>query len=130
VPTDGEDGEDFMSNLDEWMEERFADLRGGSSQYPSPSPSSPRPAANGSSTIVPFAPPPATLTRAARRLERRIARQKARALREAAKVAVDYRPVMSTIIDDYLFRCPSWRFASGVAARRKERERERREVRY
>jgi hypothetical protein len=36
---------------------------------------------------------------------------------------------MSTIIDDYLFRCPSWRFASGVAMRRKEKERNRREVR-
>ena len=59
-----------------------------------------------------------TLTRAERsdlkaleRESRRIARQKARALKEAAKVVVDYRPVMSRIIDDYLFRCPGWHYA-------------------
>ncbi len=49
------------------------------------------------------------------REEKRIARAKARALKEAAKVAVDYRPVMSAIINDYLFRCPSWHFAEQLS---------------
>ncbi len=40
------------------------------------------------------------------REERRLAKRKLRALKEAAKVNVDYRPVMSAIINDYLFRCP------------------------
>jgi len=43
--------------------------------------------------------------------EKRNARIKAKSLKEAAKVVVDYRPVMSSIINDYLFRCPSWSFA-------------------
>jgi carboxylesterase type B len=38
-------------------------------------------------------------------------RARARALKEAAKVVIDYRPVMSRIINDYLFRCPSWHYA-------------------
>ena len=58
------------------------------------------------------------------RAQRRLARQKARALREAAKVVVDYRPVMSRIIDDYLFRCPSWHFANRVSQNRAHREKE------
>eukprot|EP00592_Proboscia_alata_P014665 CAMPEP_0194400332 /NCGR_PEP_ID=MMETSP0174-20130528/127152_1 /TAXON_ID=216777 /ORGANISM="Proboscia alata, Strain PI-D3" /LENGTH=1298 /DNA_ID=CAMNT_0039196831 /DNA_START=207 /DNA_END=4102 /DNA_ORIENTATION=- len=53
--------------------------------------------------------------RAADRLEQNILRRKRRkknaALKKAAHVVVDYRPVMSKIIDDYLFRCPSWRLA-------------------
>ena len=40
------------------------------------------------------------------REEKRLAHRKLRALKEAAKVNVDYRPVMSAIINDYLFRCP------------------------
>ncbi len=40
------------------------------------------------------------------REEKRIAKRKMKALKEAAKVNVDYRPVMSAIINDYLFRCP------------------------
>lgn len=40
------------------------------------------------------------------REEKLIAKRKMRALKEAAKVNVDYRPVMSAIINDYLFRCP------------------------
>ena len=59
------------------------------------------------------------ILRQKRRLERNLAKQKARALKEAAKVAVDYRPVMSTIIDDYLFRCPSWRLASQLTEQRR-----------
>jgi carboxylesterase type B len=47
--------------------------------------------------------------------ERRKVRAKEKALREAAKVVVDYRPVMSRIIDDYLFRCPAWHFAHKVS---------------
>lgn len=53
-----------------------------------------------------------------RRLERRRNRAKERALKEAAKVVVDYRPVMSRIIDDYLFRCPSWHFAHSLSRNR------------
>ena len=119
---------DFFNDLDDWMEERFDDLnclyvRGGASVGCDPTEGAlvaqeEQEQATNSST---------PLTRAARRLERKIARQKARALREAAKVAVDYRPVMSTIIDDYLFRCPSWRFASGVTNMRREEEGRRRE---
>ena len=52
------------------------------------------------------------------REERKVARKKARALKEAAKVVVDYRPVMSRIIDDYLFRCPSWHYAHLVSLNR------------
>jgi carboxylesterase type B len=55
--------------------------------------------------------------------ERRQARAKARALREAAKVVVDYRPVMSRIIDDYLFRCPAWHLAQSLSRDRVERGR-------
>ena len=36
----------------------------------------------------------------------------------SSQVAVDYRPVMSTIIDDYLFRCPSWKLASQLTEQR------------
>lgn len=43
--------------------------------------------------------------------KRRKERIRSKLLKEAAKVAVDYRPVMSQIIDDYLFRCPSLHFA-------------------
>ncbi len=46
----------------------------------------------------------------ARREAKRIAKIKQRALKEAAKVVVDYRPVMSAIINDYLFRCKSLLF--------------------
>jgi hypothetical protein len=34
---------------------------------------------------------------------------------------VDYRPVMSRIIDDYLFRCPSWHYAHLVSLDRERR---------
>ena len=40
------------------------------------------------------------------RQEKILAKKKMKALKEAAKVNVDYRPVMSAIINDYLFRCP------------------------
>lgn len=59
--------------------------------------------------------------RAQQRLEKRIARRKAKALKEAAKVVVDYRPVMSRIIDDYLFRCPGWHFAQLLSEQRERR---------
>jgi hypothetical protein len=42
------------------------------------------------------------------RAEKMIAKRKLKALKEAAKVNVDYRPVMSAIINDYLFRCPRY----------------------
>ncbi len=62
---------------------------------------------------------------ARKREEKRIIGVKQRALKEAAKVVVDYRPVMSAIISDYLFRCPSWHFAqllSGARSRKGEDE--------
>jgi carboxylesterase type B len=52
-----------------------------------------------------------------RRLQKK-ERQKQRALKEAAKVAIDYRPVMSRIINDYLFRCPSWHYAHLISKNR------------
>jgi carboxylesterase type B len=55
------------------------------------------------------------------REERKAAKKRARALKEAAKVVVDYRPVMSRIIDDYLFRCPSWHYAHLVSLDRERR---------
>lgn len=55
------------------------------------------------------------------REERKKIRAKERALKEAAKVVVDYRPVMSRIIDDYLFRCPAWHFAHKLSRSRLER---------
>ena len=51
----------------------------------------------------------------------RIIRMKQNALKEAAKVVVDYRPVMSAIINDYLFRCPSWHFAQLLTRNRSRR---------
>ena len=45
-----------------------------------------------------------------------------RALKEATKVVVDYRPVMSRIINDYLFRCPSWQFAHVLSRNRVRKE--------
>lgn len=53
-----------------------------------------------------------------RRRARENERKRERALKEAAKIVVDYRPVMSRIIDDYLFRCPSWHFAHKVSQNR------------
>lgn len=58
------------------------------------------------------------LAREARIKER--ARQ--RALKEAAKVVIDYRPVMSRIINDYLFRCPSWHFAHLLSRNRVQKQ--------
>ena len=52
------------------------------------------------------------------REERRKERMRAKALKEAAKVVVDYRPVMSRIITDYLFRCPSWHYAHSLSENR------------
>jgi hypothetical protein len=43
---------------------------------------------------------------------------KERALKEAAKISLDYRPVMSRIITDYLFRCPSWMYAHQLSLQR------------
>lgn len=43
---------------------------------------------------------------------------KEKALKGAAKVSVDYRPVMSRIINDYLFRCPSWHYAHLLSLQR------------
>jgi Carboxylesterase family len=59
--------------------------------------------------------------RAKLRAERKRLRAKERALKEAAKVVVDYRPVMSRIIDDYLFRCPAWHLAHKLSRSRLER---------
>ena len=42
------------------------------------------------------------------REEIRLKQVKEKALREAAKVDKDFRPVMSAIINDYLFRCPRY----------------------
>ena len=52
---------------------------------------------------------------------RRKEQAKAKALKRAARVVVDYRPVMSRIIDDYLFRCPSWHLAHSISRQRIER---------
>jgi len=61
------------------------------------------------------------ILKAEQRIARKKARQKARSLKEAAKVVVDYRPVMSKIIDDYLFRCPSWHLAQLLSEERESR---------
>jgi carboxylesterase type B len=49
---------------------------------------------------------------------RRKEKHRAKALADAAKVVVDYRPVMSRIISDYLFRCPSWHYAHSLSHNR------------
>ena len=49
---------------------------------------------------------------------------KEKALKGAAKVSVDYRPVMSRIINDYLFRCPSWHYAHLLSLRRVKKQQE------
>ena len=48
---------------------------------------------------------------------------KEKALKGAAKVSVDYRPVMSRIINDYLFRCPSWHYAHLLSLQRVNKSR-------
>lgn len=58
---------------------------------------------------------------ASAREEKHILKMKEKALKEAAKVVVDYRPVMSAIIGDYLFRCPSWHFAQLLTRNRSRR---------
>lgn len=70
-----------------------------------------------------FAPPDLELIRERKRLRLELMKQKAkeRALKEAAKVVVDYRPVMSRIINDYLFRCSSWHYAHLLSLRRVSR---------
>ncbi|KAL7581155.1 hypothetical protein ACA910_005947 [Epithemia clementina (nom. ined.)] len=55
------------------------------------------------------------------REQRKKEKAKARALKRAARVVVDYRPVMSRIIDDYLFRCPAWHLAHSISRQRVER---------
>lgn len=55
------------------------------------------------------------------REEKNVLKMKEKALKEAAKVVVDYRPVMSAIIGDYLFRCPSWHFAQLLTRNRSRR---------
>lgn len=47
--------------------------------------------------------------RARIKLEKRILKRRGKLVKKAEMVFVDYRPVMSMILDDYLFRCPSWR---------------------
>jgi hypothetical protein len=64
--------------------------------------------------------PEVAAERAAERELKRYAKAKEKALKEAAKVVVDYRPVMSRIIDDYLFRCPSWHLAHKISRNRVE----------
>lgn len=58
------------------------------------------------------------IERARLREEKRREKAKQKALKEAAKVVVDYRPVMSRIIDDYLFRCPTWHLANAISRNR------------
>jgi carboxylesterase type B len=48
------------------------------------------------------------------REEMRLQQMKDKALRDAAKVVVDFRPVMSAIINDYLFRCPRYVFTQST----------------
>jgi hypothetical protein len=48
------------------------------------------------------------------REEKRLQQMKDKALRDAAKVVVDFRPVMSAIINDYLFRCPRYVFTQST----------------
>ena len=72
-------------------------------------------------TRVPFVgerDPEIAAEKAAEKQLKKQAKAKAKALKEAAKVVVDYRPVMSLIIDDYLFRCPSWHYAHKVSRNR------------
>jgi len=68
---------------------------------------------------------PSPAVQEARRLAREARikeRVRQRALKEATKVVVDYRPVMSRIINDYLFRCPSWQFAHLLSRNRVRKE--------
>ncbi len=52
------------------------------------------------------------------RLAHQKRKAKEKALKGAAKVSLDYRPVMSRIINDYLFRCPSWHYAHLLSLQR------------
>lgn len=58
------------------------------------------------------------LSRQSQKLENIKRKAKEKAIREAKKVALDYRPVMSKIIADYLFRCPSWQYAHSLSFQR------------
>ena len=53
-----------------------------------------------------------------RKSEKQAQAKRDKALKEAATVVVDYRPVMSEIINDYLFRCPSWQYAHQLSRNR------------
>ena len=57
-------------------------------------------------------------SRRQRRLANLKQKAKEKALKGASKVSVDYRPVMSRIINDYLFRCPSWHYAHLLSLQR------------
>jgi hypothetical protein len=68
--------------------------------------------------------PVETEARRQQRIELAKRKAKEKALKEAAKVAIDYRPVMSRIINDYLFRCPSWHYAHLLSLQRMKKYRE------
>jgi len=56
--------------------------------------------------------------------QRKKERRNRKALRKAGKVTVDYRPVLSQIINDYLFRCPTWRYAHLLSGLRRKDKKE------
>jgi carboxylesterase type B len=68
--------------------------------------------------FTPSADPEQVKSRQKQRLENMKRKAKERALKEAAKISLDYRPVMSRIITDYLFRCPSWVYAHQLSLQR------------
>lgn len=68
--------------------------------------------------FTPSADPEQVKSRQKQRLENMKRKAKERALKEAAKISLDYRPVMSRIITDYLFRCPSWMYAHQLSLQR------------
>ncbi|KAL3920835.1 MAG: hypothetical protein SGILL_003061 [Bacillariaceae sp.] len=71
--------------------------------------------------IFPTLTPEEIETRRIHKAEQAKLKAKEKALKEAAKVAIDYRPVMSRIINDYLFRCPSWHYAHLLSLQRMNR---------
>jgi carboxylesterase type B len=68
--------------------------------------------------------PEEAIERERMREEKRKKQRRLKALKEAAKVVVDYRPVMSRIIDDYLFRCPTWHYAHTISGLRRKHKKE------
>ncbi|KAL3917228.1 MAG: hypothetical protein SGARI_007765, partial [Bacillariaceae sp.] len=84
-----QEGDDIMDNNDRWRMRQLQKIRNWTNQ-------------TRERLFAPATPEEIELRRIHREAQAKL-KAKERALKEAAKVAIDYRPVMSRIINDYLF---------------------------